>query len=559
MRHAMVLTVALTLATAVCSSEEPGAQLQGLGEITDVTIVVGEQPYIGDLIPPPTESGFRFRWAETGDVLTFRWSTLDKVQQRHIQKLFGIEVAGSGTHLLWGEQLDCVRLFLPGRKSVEGYEMPERALPGYRCLRTSTKVMHIPTHMVENEIRIQKRESEIFPAEQGLEMLLQRRPPSPDSPNDYLQLSRECAQMGLYAQAIDYLAIAETLDPRVPELTKDFRGELLTKHAETQAGKLYERIVRDRFRGEFASALEGCQTFLRNFPTSELRTKVEKMMPVVTENRRADLKKQVVFMHYTLVNDLIEKRMQKKIKIDAKGRPVAAIPGKQILTKENFLIRGTLAGEGPEGVKIRRGELVINVPRKSIRLMQDVDLSKGVKMVSPTFGELKAYCTDRQGGLGGDLVKCISERLNITPAEVRTIWNSRFKQTAEYRDGELIKSKLYVSKRAARYGKGSWLRDGVSQRRGNGGRRGGRNSGKQVRVHPEYSDNPETWWKVQYGETKFAVLKAMAAEKLFRVKELKHRPCPECGGTGVWGGTAGSRMRCPLCRGLRALTTVVYY
>jgi len=254
--------------------------------------------------------------------------------------------------------------------------------------------------------------------------------------------------------------------------------------------------------------------------------------------------------------------MAKKIKIDAKGRPVAAIPGKQIITKENMVIRGRLAGESAEGVKIMRDELLIDIPRKSILAMQDVDLSKGVRMVPPTFRELKDYVTDRDGGLGGDIVKRISETLNIKPAEVRQIWESRFEQTAQYRDGELIKTPLYVSKHVAHYGKGSWLRDGVTQARGTPARVGGRRSPRQQQqpqnVHPEYSDDPDIWWLVQYSETKFAVLKALAAEKLFRVKELKHRACSECGGRGaVWGGNGGN-VRCPLCRGLKALTTVVY-
>jgi hypothetical protein len=213
-------------------------------------------------------------------------------------------------------------------------------------------------------------------------------------------------------------------------------------------------------------------------------------------------------------------------------------------------------------VQIQRDELLIDVPRKSIRAMQDVDLSRGVKMVPPTYAELKAYVTDRDGGLGGDLVKRISDTLSIKPSEVREIWNTRFKQTARYEDGELIKSPLYVTKRYAHWGKGSWLRDGVTQARNPASRRRGRtsrNQQQQQRIHPEYSDDPNVWWLAQYGETKFAILKAMAAEKLFRVKEYKHRVCPECGGRGaVWSG-GGNNMRCPLCRGLKVLTTVIYH
>jgi hypothetical protein len=558
-----VFVFSLCLAWGLAVAQEPSS-LDGLGEIQDVTIVVGEQPYIGDLIPPPTEAGFRFRWAETNDILTFRWSTLDESQRRHIQKLFGIEVDDGGTHLLWGEKVDCVRLFLIGKKSLEGLEVPERAVSGFRCLKTATQVMQIPANMVEREEKFQKRESDVYSPEEGLEFRLQRRPPAVDSANDYLQLSRDCAQMSLYGHAIEYLAMAEALDARVLELAKDFRHELLTKNAEVQARKLYEMIVRDMFRGEFSSAMERCQSLLRNFPSSELRTKVESMLPEVTEKRRVDIVKQVIWMHYTLTNDLIEERMMKKAKIDEKGRPVAAIPGKQVTTKESMVIRGRLASETTESVTIQRDDLSIEVPRSSILAIQDVDLSKGVRMVSPSFSELKAYVTDTQSGLGGDIVKRISQTLSITPKEVREIWEDRFRQTAVYRDGELVKTPIYISKHFANYGKGGWLRDGVSQAGGGagGGRRGVNRGGQQPQaqqqVHPEFSDDPDTWWMVQYTETKLAILKALAAENLFKVKEMRNRACPECGGKGGISSANGTAIRCPFCRGLKVLTTVVY-
>lgn len=559
MRHAMVLVLGLSLAPVVLAEDSPA--LNGLGEIRDVTIVVGEQPYIGDLIPPPTEAGFRFRWAETNDILTFRWSTLDESQRRHIQKLFGIEVEDGGTRLLWGEKVDCVRFHLIGKKTLEGLEVPERAMPGYRCLKTATTVVQIPGNIIEREEKLQKRESDVYSAEEGLEFRLQRRPPSADSANDYLQLSRDCAQMGLYGHAIEYLTMAETLDSRVTELARDFRSELLVKNAEVQARKLYEMIVRDMFREEFSSALERCQSLIRNFPTSELRTKVESMLPEVTEKRRVDVVKQVVFMYYTLTNDLIEERMMKKTKIDEKGRPVAAIPGKQVTTRENMVIRGQLASETADAVIIRREDLDIEVPRKSILAIQDVDLSRGVRMVPPAFTDLKSYVTDPQGGLGGDIVKRICHALSITPKEVREIWDNRFTQSAVYRDGELVKTPIYVSKHFAHYGKGSWLREGVSQSGGGGGgRRGGNRGGQQPqRVHPEFSDDPDVWWQVQYTETKLAILKAMAAEQIFKVKELKNRACPECGGKGAVSASSGAAaIRCPMCRGLGVLTTVIY-
>jgi hypothetical protein len=524
--------------------------LQGLGEIKDVTIVVADEPCIGDLLPAPTSSEFRFRLAETGDVLAFRWSSLEDSERKRVQKLYGIEVAEEGTHVRWGEKLPCVRVKLATKKSLEGYELPERALPGYRCFKTPTQVFLIPAADVEAEEKIEKRESEVFSPEEGLERLLARRPPAADSANDHLRMARECAQMSLYAAAIEYLEITIVLDKRVEEQTREFRAELLVKHAETQAQGLYRQITRDMFREDHASALQKCLMFLRNFPSSELKTRIEALLPDLTVKQKADLAKRVIFMFYTQAGDLIQARLARKTKVDAHGRPVPAVPGKQITTKEQCILRGTLVSDTPEMVTIQRDDdLTVQVPRSSILTMQDVDLSKSARSVPPSFAELKAYVTDAQGGLGRDIVRRISETLKVDDEEVRGLWESRFQQTAVYSNGELKKTPIYVTDHTASYGKGSWLREGVAPHAGNR---------KLANIHPEYSDDPEQWWSVQSGATKFDVLKALAAEKLFRPREIRNRACPECGGQGALVSTGGGWVRCPMCRGLKVLFVVRY-
>jgi hypothetical protein len=154
-------------------------QKAALSEISDVVVVVAGEPYLGGLILPPTEAEFRFRWADTGDILTFRWSTLEEFERKRIQTLYGIEVAEDGTRLVWGEQVKCLRLRLATtRKSLEGMELPERALPGHRCLKTATQVVQIPIGEIEAEDRIEKRESEVYSPEEGYDRLVARTPPA---------------------------------------------------------------------------------------------------------------------------------------------------------------------------------------------------------------------------------------------------------------------------------------------------------------------------------------------------------------------------------------------
>ena len=202
----------------------------------DVTIVISDEPYTGSLIPPATDTEFQFKLADTGDILTFRWSSLPQEERKRIQKLFGIEVEDG--RLAFGKKIDCVRLYLKSKKFYEGLEYSERAMPGYRCLKTATQLVQIPQHEVEEEETIKKRESDLFSAKEVYERMLLERPPSPDSASDHLQYARDCSNMGLFEKSIDHLEMAKTIDPRTEERSQEFRVELVKKHAEKQAERL---------------------------------------------------------------------------------------------------------------------------------------------------------------------------------------------------------------------------------------------------------------------------------------------------------------------------------
>ncbi len=559
-RQAFITAVLPVLMALLTSVEVYGADdpTPGVEEIKNVTMVVGGQPYTGDLIPPATEAGFKFRWTETGDLLTFRWSTLEESERTKIQRFFGIQVADGGTHLEWGEEVACVRLKLPNNRYLEGKLEPDRALPGFHCIRNATQVVQVPQNDVLGMEPIRKKESDIYPPEDALSILLLRTPPQPDSAADYLELARKCSIMGLYEQAMDYLAMANAIDAATEERTTDFRKELVVKHQEVQASKLYEQIVMDIHREEYGSALARCNKLISNYPNSERVTKVQSLMPEITDKSQVDVSKQVIFMYYHLLSPMIQDRMAKKIKIDGEGRSVPVIPGKQVTTRTGNIIRGEPHGSEMAAsgrvVKIRQGDLTIEIPEKEILTIQDIDLSRGVKMVPPTYEELKTYVTDAGGGLGGDMINRISMALGKTPAEVREMWEGRFKQTAVLKDGVLTKTPVYTRLNKAFYDKGSWLRGEGTSRQGQQDEQA-----KLKEIFPEYSDDPEVWWKVQNDESKLKILRAFAAESLFKVKELQGKACSECGGKGAIGRTGrNDPLVCYNCRGLKVHTIVVY-
>jgi hypothetical protein len=134
------------------------------------------------------------------------------------------------------------------------------------------------------------------------------------------------------------------------------------------------------------------------------------------------------------------------------------------------------------------------------------------------------------------------------------MWEGRFKQTAVLKDGVLTKTPVYTRLNKAFYDKGSWLRGEGTSRQGQQDEQA-----KLKEIFPEYSDDPEVWWKVQNDESKLKILRAFAAESLFKVKELQGKACSECGGKGAIGRTGrNDPLVCYNCRGLKVHTIVVY-
>jgi hypothetical protein len=145
----------------------------------------------------------------------------------------------------------------------------------------------------------------------------------------------------------------------------------------------------------------------------------------------------------------------------------------------------------------------------------------------------------------------------------------------------LTKRPVYTRVNKAFYDKGSWLRNangaagaGANRNRNQQGgnpRQRIRNlaNGQQQQqqdqqeklkeMFPEYSDDPEIWWKVQSEESKLKILRAFAAENVYKVKEQQGKLCPECSGKGqVETPGQNEGVLCPVCRGLKALVVILY-
>jgi tetratricopeptide (TPR) repeat protein len=542
--------------------------------------VVNGAPFNGALIPPPTDTDFKFKLADTGDVMTFRWASLDPSEIRRIQKLFGVESAGPTNELRWGKEIDAVRVQMKSGKPYEGMEDPDRAPIGFMCLKTRTSSVLLQLADIEKKEKIVKRESELYSPEEVYERLIQEKPPASDRASDHIELAQVCSNMGLYPKAIDHLEMAKAIDPKSEESSADFRKELLVKHSEQQARKLYQSALVDINSGDNASAVDKIARFLSNFPNSEFRTRMESLAPKITEASKADQAKKVIFMYYTLISEQISEKLNKKVRVDANNRVVPAMPGKQVTTKQNKILRGTIASEDNDVVTLTVNAVNIKIMRRDILSVTDVDLSEAVKQIDPTFSELKKYVTDKNGGLTKAIEQKISDKLKLDPNVVKKIWDSRANQEGVYNPttGAVEKTEKFSSQHYANFGKASWLQDGVKpvkqqnqQQRPQGyniTRRGNQvqvqqQQNQQQETPPEFSDDPDVWWTVQTMDTKYDALKALAADKLFIKKRTEYKACPTCAGAGTIrtipsDGGEPREDTCTTCRGLKNLTTIIF-
>jgi hypothetical protein len=199
---------------------------------------------------------------------------------------------------------------------------------------------------------------------------------------------------------------------------------------------------------------------------------------------------------------------------------------------------------------------------------------------------MKEYVTDtrRPDGLKMTMMTMIANALKMKTKEVQQIFDDRLKRTGHYENGQLDREAVYVSMHDAAYGKGSWLRDGakplplIIDDQGGGGKgkrnvntdRVNRNANGNLAQQqkpdedPELSDDPNVWWANQSPEFQQQILRAMAGEKLFHTdgQNVKEMRCSECGGNGTItvAGPGGKPItyRCPKCRGLTTLTSILF-
>ncbi len=588
----------------------------------DVDIILHGEPVKGYVVLPPSDTSFKFKHKETGVIMEFRWSELESSERKRVQKLYGMEVAPDGKKV-FGDKLAGIRFFLESGKTWEGLAIPDSDRPGYKAIKTANApLVMVPVSEIKSSETIERYESDFYSPQEVYERWLLEKPPANTDAAAHLETDRRTANIGLYNKAIDHLEQARIIDPRTEERNTDFRTQLVTLYAETQVQDLYSQMLRDVHASDFLSAKDRLMQLDRNFPNSTMKSRWDTLRPEIDVGVNAEINRSIVVMSYRIADDLLQKRLLTKVRVDAKGNLVPSIPGKQITTRYGHILKGILMGSGsngdgpidpyevsegvakaplpgpagagigspaaatyapstPDDIVLKQGDTMLTIAGKDIVSIMDVDLSVADKLVDPSYDELKEYVTDVSGkeGLKMEMLKKISQLVKMSEKKVKEIFDNRLNTEAKYEDGIMTKTNNFAFLHDVSYGKGSWLRDGSKpmaiQNKNNKqvakyttSRSGSTYTVSQVadpkeEENPDTTDDPLIWWKFQSSDVRLSTLRGMMAEKVFKATNVQKNRCPNCAGNGIigvmlTGGNEGPQ-RCPDCRGIGVLFKITYH
>lgn len=589
-------------------------------EENDIDIVIGGQPTKGRVVLPPTETKFKFKLDATKTIVELNWNLLDELERKRVQKLYGMKVNRDTPG--FGDTITGVKLKLESGKFIEGLAIPDRNRTGMRALRTATSpLLMISEHDIKSEEPFEANESDFYSTIELYDKRMLEKPPGTTDAGAHLAMARWAAGITLYGKAIEHLEQAKIIDPRTDERNADFRAELIRLHTNQQSSDLFNTMIREMRSGDFLSALDRLESLDRTFKNSDLKSRWDAMRPQIEAGSHTEINKKIVTLSYRIANELVEKKLAQKIRVDDKGYPVDAVPGKQVSTRTN-IFRGVLVsiggnavdntsmpdeyevkegiakpgvpaaaapktGPGADDVTLKMGDSTITIAGKEILSIIDVDLSVSTKTAIPTYDQLKEYVTGLKNADGLKQIMCkrISRLVKIPTKDVEKIFDGRLDKEGKYENGQLSMTNNYANLHDVFWGAGSWLRPGSkpskyvkfqnnNNPRGSSANRYGPNGYNNLRnalnqqaqqdeETAEETDDPAIWWKSQERDTQLGVLKAMMAEKVFKAFNVINKSCPNCNGNGkivvtVTGGNQGDQ-RCPVCRGIGVLFRITYH
>ncbi len=533
----------------------------------EMTVVIGGLPISGTRVLPATEKSFRMKLSDTGQTVELFWKDLESNERRRVKKYFGLDEHDGRT--VWGEKVRGARVHLASGKELVALPMPERNAYGHRAFKTcGAPLLLISEKDVQTEEPLDAYECDFYTPQEVYQRWLTQKPPAANDAAAYLALAKRCAEIELYHEALDNLKCAEIIDPRTRETQSEFRMMVLNEDARRSAMRVFQELEHAKLTENWLEASDILAKLDRNFPNSEYKSRWDAMRAKIEAGARQELKRNLIPLSYQIFLNLCDKEVMRSYKLDAKGNLVPAIPGKQITTTHGDIFRGTQTKAEFSGyVGLKCGDMELSISQKDILAMVDIQLETGdtSDVRRPTYDQILDYATNtkKRTGLKAELISALATKMNISDEKALEIFDSRITGArGHYEDGKLNVEANYGSIQEANYGKGSWLRPGAkSKPLFIDGARPQEPSKPDKDWLAETSDDPNVWWEHQSAETQIGILRAIAAEHIFRVKSVVEVPCEHCDSKGTYGveqDDTHTTYRCPHCRGLGVVFKIRY-
>ena len=552
---------------AVCNDAPDAAPVSNYNSDADeIVVVVNGYPVAGKRVLPANDKTFRLLLSDTAQTVELFWKDMEPMERRRVKQLYGLDEHDGRT--VWGKKTMAVRLHLASGKDVIGLPVPNRNYGGRIALKTANApLMLVPEDDIQSREPLEAFESEFYSPQEVYQRWMTEKPPGDQDAAAHNEMAHRCVVIGLYKEALDHLKCAEIIDPRTLEVNRDFRAMVVAEDARRATLEIYQKLLHAIMTEHFIDASDFLAKLDRNFPNSEFRSRWDGLRSKIEIGLKNELKASVIPLSYQVLLDLLQKEVCRTYKIDAKGNLVAAIPGKSITTNQGDVFTGTLApSEYSNFIGLKVGDMLLSIARKDIKSMVDVQLDQGdtSDVRRPTFDQVFSYVIDtkKRTGLKQELIATLATKVNAPEDVVREVFDGRLTDgRARYEGGVLKKEKSYTIAQEIFYDKGSWLRQGVKTKpqilsgqapEAEPGQK------KDLDAEKEFSDDPNVWWEHQNSEMQIQILRALAAEFVFKATQVLEEKCYQCQGAGSAQG-AEIVYRCPICRGTGMLFRIRYH
>ncbi len=448
---------------------------------------------------------------------TIRWSDLDPFEARRLHRKLeppapAHDPAPAPKDAATVEMVDALKVHLKNSKVITGIEDVHRSTAASLCIGNSTvDAIVLARSDIARIEKVKAPVSEVMSPTARYRRRLARS--KPENAEDHYRMAEFCRRLGLWRQMAEHIETISVIDPRARHRMAKKIAELRKKSLALKGRELRDKAV-IRIKGrDWQGALDQIELLKTFDPDSEFLPELVAKVPGIMKSRDAELRRKVITSWYTGIDGALRRYVDRGVPDGPTTREVVVTTTGS--SPKRF--RGVLISRDDKLVVVRslKGDIVYNIPADRVANVRSVEPAK---RRDATFAEARAWATGVTGGISADVAATVAVAHGITEDSARKLWRGRMsKEVDVLEDGVRIAVAPFYSLRQAKYGPGSWLREGAL-------------SGP-VGAAPIV--DREAWWKALPREARVGILRAFCYEAVLKVTSVKQEKCPGCGGKGI--------------------------